>query len=47
MLQYAEWFGEWNSYHQSFRWQKLQGGDHSALGDCFATLELIKRMADG
>src|SRR5258706_7325025 len=24
MLQYAEWFGDWNDYHKSFRWQKLQ-----------------------
>jgi len=46
MLQYAEWFGDWNDYHKSFRWQKLQGGDHSALGDCRATLEVIKKMAD-
>lgn len=27
------------------RWSKLTGGDHSALGDCRATLDLIKRMA--
>ena len=46
MLQYAEWYGDWNDYHKSFRWQKLQGGDHSALGDCRATLEVIKKMAD-
>ncbi len=46
MLQYAEWFGDWNDYHKSFRWQKLQGGDHSALGDCHATLEVIRKMAE-
>ena len=46
MLRYAEWFGEWNDYHGSFRWQKLQGGDHSAIGDCFATLDVIKKMAN-
>ena len=46
MLKHAEWFGEWNDYHGSFRWQKLQGGDHSALGDCIATLETIKKMAE-
>lgn len=44
MLRYAEWVGEWNDYHGSFRWQKLQGGDHSAVGDCRATLDVIKRM---
>ncbi len=45
MLKYAEWVGEWNDYHGSFRWQKLKGGDHSALGDCIATLETIRKMA--
>ena len=46
MLQYAEWVGEWNDYRGSFRWQKLQGGDHSALGDCRATLDVIRQMAE-
>jgi DNA polymerase III subunit epsilon len=41
---YAAWYGDWNDYYKSFRWQKLAGG-HRALGDCLATLELIKRMA--
>lgn len=45
MLWYAQWVGEWNSAHGSYRWQKLPGGDHSALGDCRATLDVIKRMA--
>lgn len=45
MLKHAEWVGEWNDYHGSFRWQKLQGGDHSALGDCRATLDVIQKMA--
>lgn len=27
--------------------QKLEGNDHTALGDCIAVLELIKRMAQG
>ena len=47
MLRYAEWVGEWNDYHNSFRWQKLVGGDHSALGDCIATLAVIEKMAGG
>jgi len=46
MLQYVEWVGEWNDYRGSFRWQKLQGGDHSALGDCHATLDVIRKMAE-
>ena len=45
MLQYAAFCGEWNEYHGSYRWQSLPGGDHSAHGDCKATLELIKTMA--
>lgn len=44
MLQYAAYYGEWSHYHKSFRWQRLNGG-HRALGDCVASLELIKRMA--
>jgi DNA polymerase-3 subunit epsilon len=47
MLRYADFVGDWNEYHQNFRWPKLTGGDHSALGDCFATLEVIRKMAGG
>jgi DNA polymerase III subunit epsilon len=46
MQAYSEFVGEWNDYRGSFRWQKLTGGDHSALGDCRATLDLIRKMAD-
>lgn len=42
---YATWTGDWNDYHQSYKWQRLPAGDHSALGDCKATLEVLKRMA--
>jgi len=45
MLEYARYCGEWNYKYENFRWQKLTGGDHSALGDCLATLDTIKRMA--
>ena len=45
MLKYAEWYGEWSDYDQSFRWQRLNGG-HRALGDCEATLERIREMAE-
>jgi DNA polymerase-3 subunit epsilon len=37
--------GDWNDYHDNYKWHKLRGGDHSALGDCLATLELIRQMA--
>lgn len=42
---YAQWFGEWSHYRHAYKWQKLEGGDHSALGDCLATLNLLKLMA--
>jgi hypothetical protein len=45
MIPYSNWIGEWSDYHQSNRWQRLPGGDQSALGDCRATLAVIKRMA--
>lgn len=45
MLWYAQYFGEWNSYHGNYRFQRLPGGDHSALGDALATLRLIRTMS--
>jgi DNA polymerase-3 subunit epsilon len=45
MRMYAQWWGEWNSSRGDYRWQKLQGGDHSAIGDCRATYRLMQRMA--
>jgi hypothetical protein len=35
----------WSDFLGVSKWQKLEGGDHTALGDCFATLERIKEMA--
>jgi DNA polymerase III subunit epsilon len=46
MQYYSQYVGEWNEYYGNYKWQKLPGGDHSALGDCKATLEVIKSMAD-
>ncbi len=44
MLQYSAWIGAlWPG--GGYKWQKLQGGDHTALGDCRATLAVIRRMA--
>ena len=45
MLWYSQYEGQWNEYHGNYRWQRLPEGDHSALGDCRATLEVIRRMA--
>lgn len=45
MEMYAEYWGEWSEYHESYRWQKL-GGDHSAIGDCLAALKMLEEMAD-
>lgn len=45
MLEYAKYVGEWDDYHQNYRWHRLPGGTHSALGDCRATLELLRKMA--
>jgi DNA polymerase-3 subunit epsilon len=43
---YAAWWGDWSDYHKDYRWQRLPGGDHSALGDCRATLALLWRIAE-
>jgi DNA polymerase-3 subunit epsilon len=55
MLQYARFHGDWNGYHQSYRWQRLTDAiaqcdlpikdAHSALGDCRMTLAVIRHMA--
>ena len=56
MLAYARFWGDYNDYRGSYRWQKLtiaceqQGiqvvGAHGAVGDCRMTLALIKRLAE-
>ena len=45
MLWYAKFCGDWSNYWGSYRWQSLPSGDHSALGDARATLEVLKGMA--
>ncbi len=42
---YAQFYGEWHDYYESYTWQPL-GGNHTAIGDCLAALELLKEMAD-
>lgn len=46
MLQYAQYYGDWSDYWESYRWQPLDGG-HSALSDCQAALFLLRAMANG
>lgn len=55
MEAYSEYYGDWNDYHQSYRWQRLTAAmyqqdlptkdAHSALGDCLMTLALVRKMA--
>lgn len=45
MEYFSQWVGEWNHKYDNYRWQSLPGGDHSAIGDCKATLEVIKQIA--
>lgn len=57
MLAYADYYGEWDSYRGSYKWQKLNqavarfglkydGNEHDALVDCKATLDVLKKMAE-
>jgi DNA polymerase III subunit epsilon len=46
MKQYSAYFGEWSEYYDEFKWQRLPAGDHSALGDCKAVLEILRLMAN-
>jgi len=51
MLWYAEVYGMWDDYRQSYRWQKLTDAcmqlaipvenAHGALGDCLMTIKVI------
>lgn len=57
MLQYAQFWGDWNEYRGSWAWQTLDRATrqqgiadidapaHSAVGDCERTLAVIKAMA--
>lgn len=46
MLAYAQYQGQWDPRRNGFRWPKLTGGDHSAVGDCIATKNVIESMAE-
>lgn len=55
MEAFAEVYGDWNSYHGSYRWKRLSDAAryyrlpvenaHNALGDCLMTLGVVKAMA--
>lgn len=44
---FAQYIGNWSHKWQSFTWQRLPYGNHSALSDCRGTLRLIREMAEG
>ncbi|HSS99790.1 MAG TPA: 3'-5' exonuclease [Terriglobales bacterium] len=56
MTHFAEIYGDWNDYHQSYRWQRLEtaaryykipaNNAHSALGDVLTTLEVCRKIAE-
>lgn len=41
---HAQWYGEWSTYWQDYKWQPLCS-EHRALSDCLAALNMIKIMA--
>lgn len=43
MHPYSQWVNE--EGYNGYRWQKLPGGDHTALGDCQACLVVLWAMA--
>lgn len=46
MKAYAIFIGDWSDYHQDYTYQKLPAGNHSAIGDCKATLKVLREMAE-
>ena len=58
MEAFAELYGDWNNYNRSYKWQPLwkaaqyyyleftPGTEHTALGDCLMTLDVIKKMSE-
>ena len=44
MEPYAAFVGQWHEYWGNYTWQPLLG-DHQAIGDCRACLELLQAMA--
>ena len=46
MLEYARFIGEVNERSGEYKWQKLPSAIHGAVGDCQATLTIIREMAN-
>lgn len=46
MYHYSKFAGKWSDYHQSYTYQKLPSSEHNAIGDCKATLKLMRVMAN-
>lgn len=44
MRRYATFVGDWSQKHNSYIWKRLKG-NHTALGDCYRALELIREMS--
>jgi DNA polymerase-3 subunit epsilon len=44
MMMYSQFIDEPGKYAGSYKWQNLPGGNHTALGDCHATLKVLNRM---
>ena len=44
MIPYSDWYGDWSTYREDYRWQRLEG-THEAVGDCLAALDCLKQMA--
>lgn len=43
MKMYAQWVGEWDDYHDHYRWHRLNGG-HRAGEDCRAVYDRLREM---
>lgn len=41
----AQWGGDWSNYYKDYKYFPLPSGNHRALGDCLAALDLLKNMA--
>lgn len=46
MKQYSRYVGQWNDQYGDYKYQPLPDSKHSALEDCQATLQVIKKMAE-
>jgi DNA polymerase-3 subunit epsilon len=45
MKQYSRYVGDWDSSRCNYRYQRLPSAAHDAIGDCRATLAIIRTMA--